>query len=150
MTSDYKIETRARGVLILTMPVQVGREFRIEMRQHGFRISGSSGNRFLGSQSEREWLEGRLKRWEERRGRYTRHAESLCWRCDRAIGGCSWSRSFTPVEGWEAQYNPTIKSYHVISCPEYVPDRPGERANADINRTAQMVKAIMKRGGMDG
>lgn len=147
--SDYKIETRARGVLILTMPVQVGREFRIEMRQHGFRISGSSGNRFLGSQSEREWLEGRLKR-EERRGRYTRHAESLCWRCDRAIGGCSWSRSFTPIEGWEAQYNPTIKSYHVISCPEYEPDRPAENRSVETYRTAQLIKAIMKRGGMDG
>lgn len=63
--------------------------------------------------------------------------QSLCWDCQNACGGCSWSRSFTPVEGWEAR--PTkIKlipnkegleytdSYHVISCPEFIPDEERE------------------------
>lgn len=60
--------------------------------------------------------------------------QTLCWTCQNACCGCSWSQSFTPVEGWEAK--PTkirlvplakggleyIESYKVISCPNYIPD----------------------------
>ena len=52
--------------------------------------------------------------------------EQLCWRCQKACGGCSWSRNFEPVEGWEA--TPTvvkdsvgdIDSYKITGCPEFV------------------------------
>lgn len=61
---------------------------------------------------------------------------TLCWFCDKAVGGCSWSRSFEPVEGWEARET-RIKlskdpatgeqmydtSFFVMACPEYVVDR---------------------------
>lgn len=50
--------------------------------------------------------------------------ETLCWSCQNACGGCSWSKSFTPVEGWEAK--PTkhnrIDSFFVTKCPEYIQD----------------------------
>ena len=55
---------------------------------------------------------------------------TICWHCEKASGRCSWSRSFTPVEGWEAI--PTkheeklaggcvreVRSYDVYSCPEF-------------------------------
>ena len=54
---------------------------------------------------------------------------TLCWKCARACGGCSWSDgSFTPVTGWKAK--PTIitmagriiKSYKVIKCPLFKDD----------------------------
>lgn len=54
----------------------------------------------------------------------------ICCFCKKACGGCSWSRNFEPVKGWEAR--PTIinhgfangkkrecHSYKIISCPEY-------------------------------
>ena len=51
--------------------------------------------------------------------------EQPCCTCGKAYGGCSWSRNFTPVAGWEA--NPTIinhgdrimESYEILYCPEY-------------------------------
>lgn len=52
--------------------------------------------------------------------------ETICWFCK---GGCSWERSFTPVNGWDAE--PTIlykdsknydeqQSYIVRECPLFV------------------------------
>lgn len=45
---------------------------------------------------------------------------SLCWDCQNACCGCSWSRSFEPVEGWEAR--PSGDSFFVINCPQFIPD----------------------------
>jgi len=59
---------------------------------------------------------------------------TLCWDCANALGGCSWSKSFTPVEGWTAirhkrRYNNDknegrldCDSYKVIDCPEFIRD----------------------------
>ena len=55
---------------------------------------------------------------------------TLCWKCQNATGGCSWSSDFTPVEGWNAMptrirqskgYKDT-DSYIVKKCPQFVPD----------------------------
>lgn len=53
--------------------------------------------------------------------------ESLCWTCQNFAGGCSWSRFFIPIKGWEAKptKNGLIKqSYIVKKCPEYIKDLP--------------------------
>lgn len=55
-----------------------------------------------------------------------RDRTTLCWKCSNC-GNCSWSRSFKPVEGWQAK--PTcfvdrekvVHSYIVASCPEFKP-----------------------------
>ena len=59
-------------------------------------------------------------------------AQSLCWRCENCVPnkegtkGCSWSRYFRPVKGWDATPIPqsykTIPgtSYRVNKCPEFV------------------------------
>ena len=56
----------------------------------------------------------------------------LCWKCDKATGGCSWAHNGTPVKGWTAK--PTvirddtdingsiIKSFRIIKCPLFVPE----------------------------
>ena len=56
-------------------------------------------------------------------------AQQPCETCQKYAGGCSWSRDFTPVLGWDA--TPTekrgsvvIHSYAIHHCPEYVPDPP--------------------------
>jgi hypothetical protein len=50
----------------------------------------------------------------------------LCYICQKACGGCSWSKRFVPVPGWDAK--PTIikdkegyiSSYKINKCPEFV------------------------------
>lgn len=61
----------------------------------------------------------------------TMYTQTLCWSCANAVPdkygkrGCSWSRSFEPVKGWDADETrlysdkPT-QSYHVRQCPEFV------------------------------
>lgn len=57
---------------------------------------------------------------------YTNNNYTKCWTCKNACGGCSWSRDFQPVPGWNAvpTFHPSNvgneNSFHVISCPEYV------------------------------
>lgn len=71
---------------------------------------------------------------------------SICFDCQNACGGCSWSGldpvthmpRFEPVPGWTATptclkvswachgrtYNKRIESYCITACPEFVPDDP--------------------------
>lgn len=55
--------------------------------------------------------------------------EQLCWSCKNACGGCSWSISLTPVEGWTATPKKIkchdgiiINSYKITECPQYISD----------------------------
>ena len=71
---------------------------------------------------------------------------SICFDCQKACGGCSWSGldpvthmpRFEPVPGWTATptclkvswachgrtYTRRIDSYYITACPEFVPDEP--------------------------
>lgn len=62
--------------------------------------------------------------------RFKKKHVTICWRCANNCGGCSWSKNFTPVEGWTAvptelqargtgEKNDTISSYDVYACPEF-------------------------------
>ena len=50
----------------------------------------------------------------------------LCWCCKNACGRCSWSQSFVPVEGWDAELvvikdiEGDIDSYKIKKCPEFI------------------------------
>ena len=49
----------------------------------------------------------------------------LCWDCGKYAGGCSWSRDFTPVEGWTAEkvlMTSGTETYEIKECPEFVSD----------------------------
>lgn len=70
---------------------------------------------------------------------------TLCWRCANAVPnragtrGCSWSKKFIPVEGWDAEEvkiqthnrangSNNVQSFIVRKCPEFIPDgREGEK-----------------------
>lgn len=76
--------------------------------------------------------------------------ETKCITCGNACGGCSWSRDFTPVEGWFAALQPvknhekqrTLESYLVMDCPEYTPDRrirPEDISNDSVHALAAAV-----------
>ena len=52
---------------------------------------------------------------------------TICWNCRNAVcSGCAWSRSFKPVEGWEAKRETInaggrfLETYTVRSCPLFV------------------------------
>ena len=63
------------------------------------------------------------------------YKQTLCWDCINAVpnpetgDGCSWSRTLTPVEGWQAEgtrlmsYANTdpreFSSYIVMECPRF-------------------------------
>lgn len=57
-------------------------------------------------------------------------AETLCWQCANACGGCAWSmKKARPVKGWTAdktkcgmKNGKPIESYIVRKCPEFLPD----------------------------
>lgn len=55
--------------------------------------------------------------------------DQICWDCQRACGGCSWSRSYTPVAGWAAELSVVIDkdgdfySYNIKSCPEFIEEK---------------------------
>lgn len=48
--------------------------------------------------------------------------EQLCFSCEKSDGKCSWSKNFTPVDGWVAKKTNIKKigsSYFVKECPKY-------------------------------
>ena len=73
--------------------------------------------------------------------------ETLCWKCTKACGGCSWSDHWehTPVPGWTAT-RASVKnddreawSYLVTECPEFVPEKPRK---AEVDMKAWMEAAL--------
>lgn len=59
---------------------------------------------------------------------------NICFDCQNAVCGCSWSRDFTPVPGWTAEktvirqiyvkgYEQDVETYHITACPQFVPDK---------------------------
>lgn len=65
---------------------------------------------------------------------------ALCWKCSNATGGCNWSKSLLPVDGWETEETvvdgkPTHK---VISCPEFERDSKKKVAVEDIAHLADI------------
>ena len=57
------------------------------------------------------------------------YKRQLCWDCKRACGGCSWSRNFTPIAGWDAEETTIcvqnrsegrISSFYIRDCPQFI------------------------------
>ena len=52
--------------------------------------------------------------------------QTLCWNCANAVGKCSWSQDFVPVEGWTAEKTARecngniVASYTVLKCPQFI------------------------------
>ena len=50
----------------------------------------------------------------------------MCWTCENACGGCSWSKELKPINGWVArkvrvknQEGDEYSTYRIIFCPRY-------------------------------
>ena len=72
-------------------------------------------------------------------------SDQLCWSCQNATGGCSWSKSLTPIKGWKAKK--IEESYEIKKCPEYIKD-DGKGAIAG-DECAELATAIVMQGVND-
>lgn len=88
--------------------------------------------------------------------------ETLCWKCEvPGTGGCSWDRSFEPVEGWTATptrislgYNQTsTESFVVHDCPLYRAEKSQKDGRPEIccrrKITDQQLQACIDAGLRD-
>ena len=60
---------------------------------------------------------------------------TICWKCKKASGGCSWSRDFVPVDGWDAKEKTMQRiglTYLVKYCPEFEEDKTEYHANDEL------------------
>jgi len=52
------------------------------------------------------------------------YPKQICWDCNKACGGCRWSREFKPIPGWTATYVPNRPqnpaTYSITGCPEFM------------------------------
>lgn len=81
-------------------------------------------------------------------GGYTGRSTNICFDCQNACGGCSWSEidpdtkrpRFEPVPGWTAKKvvlncgtfkggKVLVETYHITKCPQFIPDvkRKGDK-----------------------
>lgn len=63
---------------------------------------------------------------------------TLCWGCSKATGGCSWSKSLLPVDGWETESTMVdgLPTHKVISCPNFERDNKKKVPVASITHLA--------------
>lgn len=58
-------------------------------------------------------------------GKLMKGKDTLCWKCNKTCGKCSWTKNFKPVKGWTAvktkffNGNTYEQSYLVTKCPEF-------------------------------
>ena len=86
-------------------------------------------------------------------GGHTGKSTNICFDCQKACGGCSWSEldpktgkpRFEPVPGWTAKDvllnighlksgDRFVKTYRISACPEFVPD---EKRRVDHRQLTQ-------------
>lgn len=69
-------------------------------------------------------------------------SNELCWNCQKACGGCTWSDRLELVEGCTA--TPTertltggkpLQGYHITQCPEFVADEEIKKSKPVIKKT---------------
>lgn len=58
---------------------------------------------------------------EKKNHRHNPKCGQLCWRCENATGGCSWSKELKPVNGWKAievkRDADEGDTYKILYCP---------------------------------
>ena len=110
-----------------------------KMKKYGLAQNMEQRNEWFGNEIDKDTQKAVKKLLRGWQYRVTHPQESyeqrgtLCWSCDRAFGGCNWSRYFLPVDGWVAcevnrarKFNGKtqhLHSYHVYSCPLFVSDQ---------------------------
>lgn len=76
-------------------------------------------------------------------------ANTLCWDCEKCIGGCSWSKDFKPVDGWKAEAvtnSDNNDSYLVRECPQFKTGKVNTNLENDgfVRLTYAIIKQMVK------
>lgn len=95
---------------------------------------------------------------------------NICFDCQKACGGCSWSAidpvtlkpKFEPVPGWTAKKVTLktghshckdwyVKTYHITDCPEFVPDVKRKSASLALTEEqfAILLNSWQRRGELE-
>ena len=98
------------------------------------------------------------------RGAHNALTTNICFDCQNACGGCSWTEidpvtkrpRFEPVPGWTAK--PVLlvigrdkgnkeritKTYHVTKCPQFIPDEPrnGDRRQLTEQQSKEFLENL--------
>lgn len=80
---------------------------------------------------------------------------NICFNCQKACGGCSWSAidpntgkpGFKPIPGWTAEpvvlnvghcvnKGTYVQTYHITACPEFVPDAERKTNSLEMSDAA--------------
>lgn len=94
-----------------------------------------------------------MKRMPEKEQNTPKEAASgtLCWQCENAVPdpergkGCPWSKSGTPVDGWDAirtSKSEDGESYYVRACPSFEPDKPREAAKLSYEAYRRLMEEL--------
>lgn len=76
-------------------------------------------------------------------------SNNCCFLCKKCAGGCSWSKSFEPVDGWKAEK--TIfdgathegESYKILFCPEFEEGDPLDECEIDNVGALNLLEKIV-------
>lgn len=131
MSERWTIEERGSRIVVL-LKRRAGVKLNDALVGIGMKSYGNR-TRYIGTHDLREKAEQELRKIDWEKGDAVRRAmlgKTLCVRCDKCDGRCSWSAkpSFKPVEGWTAVETKVrirtglyLDSYIVLACPEYEP-----------------------------
>lgn len=88
----------------------------------------------------------------------TTNRANICMECVNACGGCSWSKNFTPVDGWTAEkverrhtdgYRTVDEGYRITDCPKFQKERKGNGSEHTAEGMMRLAEAVYKRAGDD-
>lgn len=134
----YEARTLEDGRLCVRFMGNPGNSLRGMFRRLGYVHPGSDALEYAGDRDREKVLE-RVRLWAETPKERGWKPPSKCIDCQNAVPtrdgrrGCSWSRGFVPVKGWNAEKKEskrysrgvlirTEESYLVIDCPEFIAD----------------------------
>lgn len=78
-------------------------------------------------------------------------SNNCCFLCKKCAGGCSWSRSFEPVDGWKAEKTLHVnytdehdgESYKILFCPEFEEGDPLDDGEMDYEGAMNLLEKIV-------
>lgn len=112
---NVTIEKTSGGYLVIRFETPPSVRLRGYLKSCGYKYYAYE-NEWVGKRNESE-VRKRCEIWDKIP---CAQRQTLCWGCrNSSRSGCSWSKRFEPVQGWEAIRNERTDSYHVVSCPLY-------------------------------
>lgn len=75
-----------------------------------------------------------------------------CFHCKKCVGGCSWSKDFTPVEGWKIKHTinrDRTDGIKILFCPEFEEGDPADDAGYSENGVVALYEKVCAQAAED-